>query len=85
MKPGESLISPTQNFVSDGYFEAMKIRLVRGRFFDARDTAEAPRTIIVDERLAQKFWPGQDPLGRRMYLPEQSRGRPQDHRGNAGS
>ena len=69
MKPGESLISPTQSFVTEGYFEAMKIRLTRGRYFDARDTADAPGTIIVDERLAQKFWPGRDPLGRRMYLP----------------
>jgi len=69
MQPGESLVSPVQTSVSDGYFEAMKIPLVRGRYFDARDTAEAPRTIIVDEKLAKKFWPNQDPLGRRMYLP----------------
>lgn len=69
MQPGESLISPVQSFATDGYFEAMKIPLVRGRYFDARDTAEAPKTIIVDERLAKKFWPGQDPIGRRTYLP----------------
>jgi predicted permease len=69
MQPGESLISPRQSWVTDGYFEAMKIRLIRGRYFDARDRAEALRAIIVDERLAQKFWPGQDPIGRRMYLP----------------
>ncbi len=70
MAPGESLISPKQSSVSDGYFETMKTPLVRGRYFDRRDTADATQTIIVDERLAAKFWPGKDPLGRRMYLPE---------------
>jgi predicted permease len=70
MKEGESLISPLQTTVSEGYFEAMGIPVVRGRSFDRRDTPESPKTIIVDERLAAKFWPGQDPIGRRMYQPE---------------
>jgi predicted permease len=69
MAPGESLISPRQTYVSDGYFEAMKTPLIEGRYFDRRDTAEATPVIIVDARLAQKFWPGRSPLGRRMYLP----------------
>lgn len=70
MKPGESLISPNQTVVSDGYFEAMKIPLVKGRFFSAGDTGSSPLVAMVDERLAAKFWPGQDPIGRRLYLPE---------------
>jgi predicted permease len=69
MQPGESLISPVSTVASDGYFEAMEIPLVRGRTFDARDTADSPRVAVVDERLAAKFWPGQDPIGRRLYLP----------------
>ena len=69
MAPGESLISPSQVYISPGYFEAMGTELRRGRFFDARDKSDAPKTIIVDEQLARKFWPGQDPLGRRMYFP----------------
>src|SRR5262245_22262436 len=74
MQSGESLISPRQVIVTPGYFEAMSMQLVRGRFFDARDVASEPAVVIVDERLAQKFWPNQDPLGRRMYLP----GNPED-------
>jgi predicted permease len=70
MKPGESLISPMQSIASDGYFETMKIPLARGRYFTAADTATSPRVVIVDERLARKFWPDRDPIGRRMYLPE---------------
>ena len=70
MKPGESLISPAQTVVSDGYFEAMQTTLVKGRFFTAGDTAESPNVAIIDERLAAKFWPGQDPIGRRLYSPD---------------
>jgi predicted permease len=70
MKPGESLISPSQTVVSDGYFETMKVGLVKGRYFTAGDTQASTLVTIVDERLAAKFWPGQDPLGRRLYLPE---------------
>jgi predicted permease len=70
MKPGESLISPMQAIATDGYFEAMKIPLVRGRYFKASDTATSPRVVIVDERLARKFWSDRDPIGRRMYMPE---------------
>jgi len=81
MKPGESVISPSQVSVTPGYFEAMGVKLVRGRFFDGRDApivatatavggrAVAPRSIIVDETLAKRFWPTQDPIGRRMYFP----------------
>jgi predicted permease len=70
MKPGESLISPSQTVVSDGYFETMEIPLVTGRLFTPGDTAASTSVAIVDERLAAKFWPGQDPIGRRLYLPE---------------
>jgi putative ABC transport system permease protein len=69
MKPGESVISPAVADVTPGYFEAMGATLVRGRFFDARDGASAPKVVIVDEKLAKRFWPNQDPIGRRMYRP----------------
>jgi predicted permease len=70
MKPGESVISPNQVHASPGYFETLGVRLTRGRFFDERDAAGAPRTVIVDEKLARRFWPDRDPIGRRMYLPQ---------------
>jgi len=68
--PGESVVSPNQLYVTPGYLEAMKVQLKRGRFFTDADGGETTRAIIVDERLAQKFWPGADPIGRRMYLPQ---------------
>jgi predicted permease len=70
MSPGESVISPSHVQVSPGYFEAMKVKLLRGRFFDERDGAKSPHTVIVDEKLAKRFWPNTDPIGRRMYMPE---------------
>jgi predicted permease len=70
MKPGESVISPQRVDASAGYFEAIGARLVRGRFFDDRDGPAAPKVVIVDEKLARRFWPGRDPIGRRMYLPQ---------------
>jgi len=70
MKPGESVISPRNIIVTPGYFETMKIALVRGRYFEARDNETTSPVIIVDERLANVFWPKLDPIGRRMYRPE---------------
>jgi predicted permease len=69
MLPGESVISPSRHVITPGYFEAMRIPLRRGRLFDDRDKNGAQHVVIVDDRLAKKFWPGRDPLGRRMYRP----------------
>ncbi len=70
MKPGESVVSPHQVVVSPGYFEAMGIRLLKGRAFDERDRADSLPVIMVDDRLAKKFWGDTDPIGRRMYAPQ---------------
>jgi predicted permease len=69
MKPGESLISPNRVEVTPGYFEAMGVRLVRGRFFEEGDGARSLPVVIVDEKLSERFWPGEDPVGRRLYSP----------------
>jgi hypothetical protein len=47
----------------------MRTGLRAGRLFDDRDVDGNARAIIVDELLARKFWPGQDPIGRHMYFP----------------
>jgi len=69
MKPGESVISPSQVTVSPGYFEATGVRLAKGRFFQDSDAGGQRPVVIVDEKLARRFWPDQDPIGRRLYLP----------------
>jgi predicted permease len=49
---------------SEGYFRALGIPLLRGRFFDDRDGPEAPHVTLISQSLAQATWPGQDPLGK---------------------
>jgi predicted permease len=75
-RKGESLLAPSSVRVSPGYFEAMRATLVSGRFFSERDTRGALKVIIVDDRLARRFWPNQNPIGRRMYRPGDASGDP---------
>jgi predicted permease len=70
MQKGESLISPGQVVASEGYFEAMGATLVAGRFFTAEDVQTRPTVLIIDNRLAKRFWPNGDALGKRMYFPQ---------------
>jgi predicted permease len=51
---------------SADYFKTMSIPLVRGRYFTERDGPDAPGVAIIDETMARKYWPGEDPLGRRI-------------------
>jgi len=63
-RDGES-IAETQ-FVSGDYFRAMGIPLRRGRYLTAEDTAQSARVGVVNEAFARKFFPGEDPLGKRF-------------------
>jgi predicted permease len=63
---GEDLIIASSGYVSPDYFRAMGIPLLKGRFFDDRDVRDAPDAAIVDDKLAERFWPGQDAIGKRM-------------------
>lgn len=65
-KPEGQAESPQARSVTPGYFAAMGVPLVRGRLFDARDIEGAPRVVIVSEAMARRYWPGEDPVGRRI-------------------
>lgn len=54
--------------VSSGYFDALGIRLLRGRRFDDRDGISTPRVAVVCEALARQLWPGKDPIGQYLAL-----------------
>jgi len=58
-------------FASAGYFAAMRIPVRRGREFTARDTLEAPQVAVVNEALARKYWPNDDPIGKRVAFSRQ--------------
>ena len=49
-----------------GYFDTLGISLLRGRYFEASDRAESLLVAIVDEGLAKRLWPGEDPIGKRL-------------------
>jgi predicted permease len=53
-------------FVTPGYFRAMGVPIVSGRAFTAADTAAAPRVVIVNEALAKRYFPGEDPVGKEL-------------------
>jgi predicted permease len=65
-KPGESLLSPFRTVAGPGYFEALGIPLIAGRYFEESDNEDTQQVIIIDERLAQTFYPDESPLGKRM-------------------
>ncbi len=50
------------------YFRAMGIPLLRGRVFTERDRQDTTNVVVINEILAQKFWPGQDPVGKSMTV-----------------
>ncbi|MEJ2080435.1 MAG: ABC transporter permease, partial [Acidobacteriota bacterium] len=59
--------------VSPGIFEVLGLHLLEGRFFDARDTRSGESTLIVDRMVADRFWPDQSPLGKRLKFGKQWR------------
>ncbi len=65
-KASSELIISNERFVSQGYFRTMEMPLVKGRQFDDRDIKGAPDVTIINEALAARFWPNEDPIGKRI-------------------
>ena len=61
-----NLATPVQ--IIGDYFHTMEIPLLRGRFFTEADKADSQLVVIVNRKLAQHYWPGQDPLGKRLRV-----------------
>jgi len=54
--------------VSTGYFDVLKIPLIRGRYFTDRDRLETPGVVIINQAMARRFWPGGDPLNEQLLI-----------------
>jgi predicted permease len=67
MARGESIVTVNHVSVSDHYFETLGARLVAGRWFDAGDAEGRRKVIVIDDRVARKFFPDGNAVGRRMW------------------
>jgi putative ABC transport system permease protein len=54
--------------VTPGYFETMRVRLLRGRFLSGTDRADSPAVVVINESLARAFFDGRDPIGRQVRM-----------------
>jgi putative ABC transport system permease protein len=54
------------SIVTTDYFKTMGMRMVSGRSFDDRDHAKAPEVIVINETMARRYWPDEDPVGKRV-------------------
>jgi predicted permease len=52
--------------VSSGYFTTLRAKLLRGRYFTEQDDASKPPVVVIDRALAEKYFPGEDPVGKQM-------------------
>ncbi|UCD76208.1 MAG: FtsX-like permease family protein, partial [Phycisphaerales bacterium] len=66
---GESQLKADARTVLWDYFETMKIPVIAGRCFDERDSIDSPPVAIVDETFAERVWPGESPIGKRIRDP----------------
>jgi predicted permease len=64
--PGDPGPHSELSAITPGYFEAMRIPLLRGRYFTDQDRLGGQPVVVIDENLARQYWPNQDPLGRRV-------------------
>jgi predicted permease len=64
---GTSSFTSEWNIVSPGFFRTIRLPLLRGRDFTEADSAGAPAVAIINQTMAERFWPGDDPVGKRFY------------------
>jgi predicted permease len=82
VRPGiaspERDLTATYNIVGANYFRTLGIPLLRGREFEQREveSTNAPAVVVISQKLADRFWPGQDPLGRTIQLSSGGPGHP---------
>lgn len=71
-RPGEAPHA-VYRIVTPGYFAAMRLPLVRGRDISEADNVTAPGVVIINEQAARQYWPGEDPIGKRVALDDNTK------------
>jgi putative ABC transport system permease protein len=70
-RPGESA-SAVYRAVLPGYFKTMRLPILRGRDIEPNDISDSPAAVVINEHMARRSWPGQDPIGRRISLDDRT-------------
>jgi putative ABC transport system permease protein len=73
--PGESPMA-VYRIVMPGYFETMRLAVLGGREIAASDDASAPGVVLINEKAAREYWPGENPLGKHITFDEDQRASP---------
>src|SRR5204863_3634863 len=66
--PPSQTLNADLEVVRGDYFATLKVPLLRGRTFNERDTKDAPRVIVVDQMMVDKYFPNEDPIGKRLFV-----------------
>jgi putative ABC transport system permease protein len=66
--PGQSNATLSAIWTDESFFDTLAIPILRGRGFRATDSAGTPGVAVVTQKIAQEYWPGQDPIGKRFRL-----------------
>jgi len=74
-RPGEGP-DAVYRIVMPGYFQTMQLPLRRGRAITDGDDARAPGVVVINERAAREYWPGEDPVGKRIAIDEEKSSQP---------
>jgi predicted permease len=68
LMPGENEIRVFRHRIAPGYFSTMQIPLLSGRDFGSQDSGDAQRVVVLSNKMARKYWPNEDPLGKRIKM-----------------
>lgn len=60
--------SVLRHYVSPDHFKTLRVPILRGRGLEDRDRAGSPAVVVINEAAAQRFWPGEDPIGKRVWF-----------------
>jgi predicted permease len=66
INPGEVSPNSDRRVTTSNYLKTMEIPLIRGRYFTDQDNAESPGVVIIDDAFARRYWPDEDPIGKRI-------------------
>jgi putative ABC transport system permease protein len=69
VKPGDVLPDALTLWADPGYFSALQIPLLKGRFFTSDDRLDRARKVIISNQLRRQYFPGEDPVGRTIHVP----------------